>query len=74
MNQYSNGHFGMLPKDSGNGLERMRREKVYEGRMTHDRSQRQEGPVLKETGLVGGKGGWYQRDRNEKVGEVALRI
>lgn len=46
----------MLPKDRGNGLERMRREKVYEGRMTHDRSQRQEGPVLKETGLVGGKG------------------
>lgn len=53
MNQYSNDHFGMLPKDHGNGPEWMKREKVYEERMTHDKSQRQERPVLKETGLRG---------------------
>lgn len=56
MNQYSNGHFGVLPIDRGNGPDLMRREKVYEGRMTHDKSQRQEGPVLKETGLAGANG------------------
>lgn len=46
----------MLPKDRSNGPDLMRREKIYEGRMTHDKSQGQEGPVLKETGLAGANG------------------